>query len=114
MDNLNRSLNRNTSGYVYVIIDESERRKLGFSYNADMRLDDLQTGNAERLTIEHRLAVQHMRKAENALHQLFAADRIRPDGEWFKITNMELFYKIFNVAPITEREESYLKSLGLR
>jgi hypothetical protein len=105
---------KHDSGYVYVIIDESQRRKLGFSYDAEMRLDILQTGNAERLTVEHRLFVQDMIKAEHALHNLFAADRIRADGEWFKIKDMALFNKIFKVAPVEEREEKLLASLGLR
>lgn len=105
---------KHDSGYVYVIRDESERRKLGFSYDADMRLDILQTGNAERLTVEYRLQVSDMQRAEDALHNLFAADRIRTDGEWFKITDMVLFNKIFKVIPIEEREEKLLESLGLR
>jgi hypothetical protein len=105
---------KHDSGYVYVIKDESERRKLGFSYDAEMRLDILQTGNAERLTIEYRLFVKDMLRAEDALHNLFAADRIRTDGEWFKITNMTLFNKIFKKELTDEREEKLLESMGLR
>lgn len=103
-----------SSGYVYVIKDESERRKLGLSYDADMRLDILQIGNAERLTVEYRLQVDDMKRAEDALHNLFAADRIRIDGEWFKIQDMALFNKIFKVIPVDEREEELIASLGLR
>lgn len=102
------------SGYVYVIEDESERYKLGFSKDAEMRIDDLQTGNAEILTIKYRLEVNDMRRAETAIHQLFAADRIRVKGEWFKVTNRELLEKIFRIRDITEREAQLLKSLGLR
>ena len=105
---------KHDSGYVYVILDESERRKLGFSYDAEMRLDILQTGNAERLTVEYRLFVKDMLKAEDVLHDLFAADRIRTDGEWFKITDMVLFLKIFKKEPTNEREEKLLESMGLR
>lgn len=102
------------SGYVYVIIDQTERRKLGFSKDADMRLDTLQIGNADILTVEHRLLVNDMKRAEDALHNLFAADRIRTNGEWFKITDMELFNKIFRVTQTDEREEQLLERLGLR
>lgn len=105
---------KHDSGYVYVILDESERRKLGFSHDADMRLDILQTGNAERLTVECRLYVTDMLKAETALHNLFAADRIRIDGEWFKIKDITLFQKIFKKIGTTEREEQQITSLGLR
>lgn len=105
---------KHDSGYVYVILDESERRKLGFSHDADVRLDILQTGNAERLTVEHRLEVKDMLRAEDALHQMFAADRIRTDGEWFRITNITLFRKIFKKESTTEREEKLLETMGLR
>lgn len=105
---------KHDSGYVYVIKDESERRKLGFSYDAEMRLDILQTGNAERLTVEHRLFVKDMLRAEDALHNLFAANRIRADGEWFKIQDMLLFLKIFKIEATNEREEKLLESMGLR
>lgn len=107
-------MRKHRSGYVYCIKDESERRKLGFSYDAEMRLDILQTGNAEVLTVEYRLFVKDMLKAEDALHNLFAADRIRANGEWFKIKDMVLFLKIFKKEPINEREEKLLESMGLR
>jgi len=103
---------KHDSGYVYVILDESERRKLGFSYDADMRLDILQTGNAELLTVEYRLEVKDMLRAEDALHNLFAADHKR--GEWYKITDMILFRKIFKKETTTEREEKLLETMGLR
>lgn len=105
---------RKKNGYVYVIVDESERRKLGFSEDADIRLDILQTGNAEILTVEYRMQVNDMKRAETALHSLFAADRIRANGEWFKIKNMELLKKIFKIAVTDEREERLLESMGLR
>lgn len=100
------------SGYVYVIIDESERRKLGLSKDADLRLDILQVGNAELLKVEHRLLVKDMKKAEDALHHIFAADLIR--GEWYKITNMSVFDKIFRRCDTSKRDETLLESLGLR
>lgn len=55
-----------------------------------------------------------MLRAEDALHSLFAAGRIRANGEWFRIHDMELLKKIFKAVPRTEREEELLKSLGLR
>jgi hypothetical protein len=105
---------KHNSGYVYVIVDESERRKLGFSEDADIRLDILQTGNAELLTVEYRMQVSDMMRAETALHSLFAAGRIRVKSEWFRIQDMDLLKKIFKAVPSTEREEELIKSLGLR
>ena len=102
------------AGFIYVIKDESERRKLGLAEDVEQRLKQLQTGNAERLTIEYRLQVEDMERAETSLHHLFAADRIRADGEWFKIKDMSLLLKVLKIAQTTAIEEKYLKQLGLR
>lgn len=106
------------AGYVYVIEDESERVKLGKSKEADLRLKELQTGNAERLTVKYRIRVSDMHKAETSLHNLFAAYRLRADGEWFKITDIRgkiLLMKIFDSQmTVTDREITQLKGLGLR
>jgi Meiotically Up-regulated Gene 113 (MUG113) protein len=101
-------------GYIYAIEDESARYKLGFADDVEKRLPELQVGNAERLTIKYRLQVKDMRRAEQSLHSIFAADRIRLDGEWFKIQNINLLKKIFNIETITEKESELLRSLGLR
>ncbi len=103
-------------GYVYVIKDESERRKIGLAEDVDHRLKELQTGNAERLIIEYRLAVANMKHAEGSLHNLFAANRLRSDGEWFKLTEaqLQLLRKIFGAHDITKVEESQFKILGFR
>lgn len=101
-------------GYIYCIEDESERYKLGLSKDADYRLDTLQTGNAEVLIIKYRIQVNDMKRAETGIHQLFAADRIRANGEWFKIKDRILLEKVFKLKDITERELKLLQSLGLR
>lgn len=101
-------------GYIYAIIDESARYKLGFAENVEQRRDDLQIGNAERLRIEYRLHVKDTRRAETSIHQIFAADRIRIDGEWFKIKDLLLLKKIFKIEDIDEREYKLLESMGLR
>lgn len=107
--------NKILAGYVYVIKDETDGRKLGFSQNPDIRVKQLQTGNKETLYIEYRLEVKDMRKAESSLHTLFAAYRLQTK-EWFHLTETDLVLlkKIFRVVQTTEREESLLKSLGLR
>lgn len=99
--------------YIYCITDEQERYKLGFAENVDERLKELQTGNAERLTIVYRMPVKNMRRAETSIHEIFAADRIRQDGEWFKINNIVLLQKVFGVIEITLQEQKMLESLGL-
>lgn len=102
------------SGYIYAIEDESQRIKLGMAENVDKRRNELQTGNAEVLTVLFLYPVKNMKKAEDALHDLFAAGRIRPNSEWFVIHDTKLLYKIFGVIDISDREKALLESLGLR
>jgi Meiotically Up-regulated Gene 113 (MUG113) protein len=101
-------------GYIYCIEDESARYKLGFADDVEKRLPELQVGNAERLKIKYRLQIKDMRRAEQSLHSIFAADRIRIDGEWFKIKDILLLKKIFKKETTNEKEEKLLESLGLR
>lgn len=107
----------NRAGYVYVIQDEQQRIKLGFADNVEERLAQLQTGNADVLMIVYRLRVNNMRKAETALHSLFAAYRLRKENEWFRPFNEKdtiLLAKIFGAECITAQEQYLLESLGLR
>ncbi len=107
---------KDNSGFVYVLLDQSERRKLGLGINVEKRVKQLQTGNAEQITIEYRLAVNDMRRAEKAIHNLFAASRLRINGEWFKLSTDELLLlrKVFKAADTTVVEERQLTLLGLR
>jgi len=105
------------AGYIYVLLDENGRRKLGKTRNdVEKRVKQLQTGNAEQITIEYRLQVNDMRHAETSIHELFAADRLRINGEWFALSETELVLlrKIFKAGSTTAREESLLKGLGFR
>lgn len=103
-------------GYVYVIKDSEGKRKLGFSKIPDKRVAELQVGNSLKLIVEYRLYVNHMKRTEAKLHDLFIADRIR--GEWFKLPEdskeLLLLKKIFRAEHTTHREEALMKSLGLR
>ena len=56
--------------------------KIGRSASPVDRLSSLQTANPARLRIVAKLAGGGA--VERAMHVLFAADRIRPDGEWFR------------------------------
>lgn len=100
-------------GYVYAIQDESARIKLGFAVDVDARILELQTGNAEQLTIVYRLMVEDMKKAEDSLHMLFASSHIR--GEWFNLNKIQrqLLEKIFTTMEKTPREQHMLRTLGL-
>lgn len=106
---------RKQAGYIYVLKDSSNRRKLGLGIDVDRRRKQLQTGNAEQITIEYRLHVNNMQQAETGLHAIFAAQRLRI-GEWFELDEPDLVVlkKIFGAEHITELECKQMRLLGLR
>lgn len=71
-----------TSWVYFIQSTQGGPVKIGYSANPVGRLSTLQTAHAHPLKIIGRmvggLAV------ERSLHTLFAADRVRPDGEWFR------------------------------
>ena len=75
--------NADHRGYIYILSDEHDRIKIGVTKNMlEQRVNDLQTGNADELTVSYLSnPVYEYEKIEAAAHQLFANDRIR--GEWF-------------------------------
>lgn len=69
---------------VYFIADESGRVKIGMSDNAHKRLEDLQTANADELTIVREIPCDNMGEAmilEDNLHSIFGDYHVR--GEWY-------------------------------
>jgi hypothetical protein len=67
-------------GYVYAIRD-GEHVKLGVASNVTLRMFSLQTGNPRPLTLVRSWLVQNSQAIEEALHERYAALRLR--GEWF-------------------------------
>lgn len=59
--------------------------KIGISFAASVRLKQLQTGCPEPL--ELLLTIPGDVKFERRLHNMFAADRVRADGEWFRLSH---------------------------
>jgi hypothetical protein len=79
-------------GYVYILRNEATgHHKIGFTAGTDPygRLASLQTGSPERL-----IAAGHFRaaslKTEAVVRKHFAAKRLRPDGEWFALSQDDL------------------------
>jgi hypothetical protein len=79
-------------GYVYILRNEATgHHKIGFTAGSDPygRLASLQTGSPERL-----IPVGHFRaaslKTEAVVQRHFAAKRLRPDGEWFALSEEDL------------------------
>lgn len=69
-------------GWVYFLrARDTKHIKIGHSVQPYGRLNSLQTGNAS--VLEMLAITPGGRAVERGLHQLFAKDRVRPDGEWF-------------------------------
>jgi hypothetical protein len=109
------------AGFVYSIYDTHDHtRKFGYASNVERRLQQIQTGNPYAC-IEYRLVVDDVRKAEKALHTIFAAKRLqkyssRRNSEWFALDNNDLILlkKIFKIEPTTDIEKTMLEGFGLR
>lgn len=71
--------------YVYFIKAGNKAIKIGSAKNVKKRLNMLQTGNHEELTISASIGFDTESEArgyERKLHRLFQSQRIR--GEWFE------------------------------
>lgn len=79
---LARSNRQHTNSFVYFVIDEHKRVKIGKAADPKRRLKMLQSGCADKLEIVGVLAGGRPLEAE--LHKLFADSRQR--GEWFELT----------------------------
>ena len=73
---------------LYVIGFTEERFagivKIGVTNNIKKRLKTLQTGNPWRLQVMAIVYRPDAFQLEAALHRHFDAQRMRPDGEWFR------------------------------
>ena len=77
---------------VYLIADEAASLvKIGQSSDPISRLDALQIGSANRLTLLYWMPIDDRHKAfrlERALHHAFQSKRAH--GEWFALTNVDV------------------------
>ncbi len=71
-----------TSWVYFIQSTQGGPVKIGYSTNPIGRLSTLQTAHAHPLKIIGRMAGGIA--VERSLHTLFAADRVRSDGEWFR------------------------------
>lgn len=72
--------------YILSIKTGSEKElKIGITNDLNKRLKSLQTGNSEKIHVEHTEEIDkniNIRKMENWIHSTF--DKYRKQGEWFK------------------------------
>ena len=89
------------SGVYFVQAGWNGPIKIGFSDDVDKRIAGLQTGNPEELRLL--LVVPGTMGTEAAMHEQFAAARIRPTSEWFNATKELLSF----VGQTIEDDEAY-------
>jgi hypothetical protein len=73
---------------LYLIGDENGRVKIGSANNTKKRLKELQTGNPDRLKVIAEF--EDMGRQETFAQRLRSENRIRKDGEWFKLDEKSL------------------------
>jgi hypothetical protein len=75
-------------GYIYLVSD-GENTKIGATtYNPTKRLNELQAGNAKKLTLVGSYQVERRIATEALLHEIYADKIIR--GEWFKLSGQDI------------------------
>ena len=69
--------------YIYFVQEEENNNiKIGVSVNPVQRLQELQTGNSNKLIMIG--FIEGGADEENNIHREFAEERIRENGEWFR------------------------------
>lgn len=81
---------KNKIGIVYFVHlgDDLSHFKIGYTYDMNTRLADLQVGNWERVLLYKFVYSIRPNELETSLHVHFADKRIR--GEWFGLTTSEV------------------------
>lgn len=75
--------------FLYVIGNNSNKQKIGFSKDVARRLKTLQTGNSEELLLHYYVPIPEnkVRILEKKIHHELSYKRLK--GEWFNITAEE-------------------------
>lgn len=75
--------------FIYVIGNQTNRQKIGFSQDVHKRLSSIQTGNPEKLYLHHYVSVpkNRVRLLEKKIHTEMSYKRI--SGEWFNMSPSE-------------------------
>lgn len=103
---------------LYILQNgDTNEYKIGITKNLNKRLAQLQTGCPNELKIV-KIYTHHKRdvieKYERIMHRYFTkcGCRLRPNGEWFKLTDSDIYY-ICKPRTIAEQNEyiAHLKSM---
>ena len=96
-------------GYVYLIQEETDENKykIGMTNRTlEKRMNSLQTGNPNKLTLISYYESKNPKAIETTLHRLFSSKKVL--GEWFDLTEDDI--KKFN--PLCEQIEQNIKTLN--
>lgn len=75
-------------GYIYLVSD-GEYTKIGATtYNPRKRLNELQVGNAKKLTLIDSYRAERRISTEKLLHKKYSSKHIR--GEWFSLSAIDI------------------------
>jgi hypothetical protein len=73
--------------YVYLIRGNDGKYKIGIAKNPFQRINQLQTGNSDKLTLIETYLSENASKIESALHNRYS--HVRNVGEWFDLSVTE-------------------------
>ena len=75
--------------YLYVIGNNTDKQKIGFSKDVNKRLKTLQTGNPDELKIHYTIECpsEKTRKLEKKIHTELSYKKLK--GEWFAMSPTE-------------------------
>ena len=82
-------------GYVYLILEVdkkgNERHKIGITKNhPDKRVEQLQTGNSNKISTLNYYESANYKKIERLLHKKFISKKTEAKNEWFNLTNEDV------------------------
>jgi len=75
-------------GYIYLVSDGKNTKIGATTYNPTKRLNELQVGNAKKLTLIGSYQVERRIATESLLHSAYGSKNIR--GEWFSLSGQDI------------------------
>lgn len=105
--------------YIYIIGNDKGYIKVGVSNNPKRRVKQLQTGNAQKLTLifteEFECERHHLLNIEKAIHKQLKQMAEHCEGEWFYIDQIKMdsikntltFYRIRYEDDLTAFNKQY-------
>lgn len=95
-------------GKIYLIFNGNGQYKIGYTKRSpEERLNELQTGNAETLTLIKIFETNRAKEIEKILHRRYKA--YQTSGEWFQLPPGETL-KFYDICTEINKTLNYLES----